>query len=496
MGPVARVVVGVVVVSVLASACGDGAEQPAADERVVDETGIPASETDAATGESDAATSEAGAEPIEATPATIRFVSQNLLHGFGCPAESDRCRLDARVALFTSQLGAAGCPEMVSIQEANAVTVAAIESHPAPGCDYAVVWDGDEGLDREVVLTTLDVIDHRRLRLAGRFRSAFLVRVVSAAGVVDFVSAHLASSDNRECDAQICPPPCEIDDQVRACQARQVLEWAASVALHSSITVLAGDMNAEADQPPIELILGAGYVDSHVAAGQAECEEASGLNCTAGRASTSLVDMIDPSSSQRRRIDYLFFDPGSTECAVGDGTGMFNAEPASGDLAYPSDHTGVVLVLECEPAGGTDDAVVPTLPDEPEPVDEPASGAADPATEAAIAGAYETFFDGAIADLDLRLAQVENGDRFEEVFSAQVEAAGAFATETSARVESVILTSEATADVVYTILVLGSAVFDHVDGDAVRIDGRWLVGQETFCDLARQDPSNVPAECA
>ena len=58
----------------------------------------------------------------------------------------------------------------------------------AGDCGYEVVWDGDPGLDRELVLTTLEVIGSRRRVLADRFRSAYVVRVASPIGVIDFLT--------------------------------------------------------------------------------------------------------------------------------------------------------------------------------------------------------------------------------------------------------------------------------------------------------------------
>ena len=99
----------------------------------------------------------------------VRVVSQNLLHGIACPDDSNRCDLPDRVALFADQLGSKGCPELVGIQEANAQTVQRLRAEAKRVCDgrYRVVWDGDAGVDREVVLTTDRVLASRRTHLAG-----------------------------------------------------------------------------------------------------------------------------------------------------------------------------------------------------------------------------------------------------------------------------------------------------------------------------------------
>ena len=152
-------------------------------------------------------------------------MSQNLLHGVNCPAESDACDLPGRVDLFLRQLDEAGCPELVGLQEANGRMVSLLSDGLGEICDgaYDVVSDDDPGLDREVVLTTLPVLGQQRIRLAGPLRTALWVRVAADLGVVDFVSSHLASgSDDRPCDARTCPPPCDVEGMVGACQGRQL----------------------------------------------------------------------------------------------------------------------------------------------------------------------------------------------------------------------------------------------------------------------------------
>src|SRR5262245_8784409 len=81
------------------------------------------------------------------TNASVSAVSQTLLPGIACPAESERCDLDARVALFMRQLDENGCPALVSVQEANERTVALLREEVPTTCDgeYTVVWDDDPG---------------------------------------------------------------------------------------------------------------------------------------------------------------------------------------------------------------------------------------------------------------------------------------------------------------------------------------------------------------
>ncbi len=171
----------------------------------------------------------------------------------------------------------------MSIQEANQETVAELEAAMGDGCtaDYEIVGDDDPSLDREVVLSTEPVLGSRRIHLAGPLRTALWVRVASDVGMVDYVSSHLASSsDDRPCDEATCPPPCEVDDMLNTCQARQLVQFAAEVADPEAVVVVGGDLNAQPGEPTIEAITEAGFVDSHLAAGNAECDPTTGDECT------------------------------------------------------------------------------------------------------------------------------------------------------------------------------------------------------------------------
>ena len=336
----------------------------------------------------------------------------------------------------------------------------------------------------------MEVVGAQRRVLADRFRSAYLVRVASPIGVVDFLTTHLASgSDDRACSAELCPPPCDPAVSLRACQARQVLEFAREAAVPGGVTVVGGDLNDVAGSPTLAVFGEAGFVDSHLAAGHAECDAATGAGCTAGRDDATLDDMADPASLQRRRIDYLLFSAPGRDCAVAGGTGLFNAEPASGGLAFPSDHTGVALALACD-AGGVDPAVADlALPDEPEPAAEPESQPVDSVAAEAITTSFEVFFDGSIADIEARIDQVEDFAGMREAARLTFESSGDTGAAVRGRVDSISRTSSTTAEVAYSILLNDQVIFDGRIGQAVLAAGRWLVSRATFCDLVALSPA-------
>ena len=468
------------------------APEPAAEEPEAEAPGDAAPGDAAPDAESgaDEETPPSADEAVSQRPlASVRLVSQNILHGVGCAADSDSCQVAERVSLFMAQLIDAGCPELVSIQEANERIVGLV-SGQADACGYQVVWDGDAGLDREVVLTTLEVVDSQRRLLADRFRSAYLVRVASPVGVIDFLTTHLAAgADDRACSPELCPPPCDATGSVRTCQARQVLEFARAVALDGAVTVVGGDLNDSAGSFALAVFDGAGYVDSHLAAGHAECDPANGTGCTAGREDTTLADMADPSSRQSSRIDYLLYSAPGRDCSVGEGTGLFNAEPAAGGLAFPSDHTAVALTLVCDaaPDDGVDaaTAALPEAPADPAPVE---GHPIDEITAQAITAAFETYMDGSIEDMELRIDQAEDFPGMREAARLMFEATAEIGAGVRVRVDSISRTSAATARIVYSILLNDQVIFDGREGEAVLIAGRWFVAKATFCDLAALSP--------
>jgi endonuclease/exonuclease/phosphatase family metal-dependent hydrolase len=432
------------------------------------------------------------------SPAQVRVVSQNLLHGIACPPDGNHCDLPNRVALFLQQLQDAGCPELVGIQESNVEMVTLIQQSVGGVCDgaYEVVWDESEGLDREVVLTTLPVLGFQRERLAGPLRSALWVRVAADVGVVEFVTTHLASgSDDRPCSADVCPPPCQPDDFVNACQARQTVAFADRMAAPDSVRIIGGDLNAKPGEPAYEILTDAGYTDTHLEAGNPECDAASGAQCTSGRDDSSVAEMQDPASTNSERIDFLLWG-GDRTCRSVAPTGLFNAEPAvggPGGFAFPADHTGVQATLECDTTNAQRDeatrATVETTTTSTIDAD------ADSEATAGITAAFETFFDGSQPDLSARAAVLENGEQLlpalQELFGQSADVAA----RASARVDSIVLTGPDTADVTYSVLLDGAVALGGVAGNAVKVDGRWLVGQDTFCTIATQGAETLPTAC-
>ena len=158
-----------------------------------------------------------------------------------------------------------------------------------------------------MILTTLPVLGEARTHLAGPLRTAMWVRVKAPVGPLDVVATHLASgSDDRPCDSNSCPPPCHNSDTLKMCQGRQAADILDAHRTAHSIGLLVGDLNAKPKEPTISAILGHGYVDTFLSAGNHECVASTGDGCTSGRRDVDLSDLTNPASHEVERIDYVF----------------------------------------------------------------------------------------------------------------------------------------------------------------------------------------------
>jgi ABC-type Fe3+-hydroxamate transport system substrate-binding protein len=111
------------------------------------------------------------------------------------------------------------------------------------------------------------------------------------------------------------------------------------------------------------------------------------------------------------------------------------------------------------------------------------STTASPAAEqAAIKSAYEKFFSSKTPTAQ-RVELLQNGQQFEPAIKAL--AANPLASNTSATVSSVTLQGANEAKVVYTVNIAGAAIpgLKNRTGSAVRDNGTWKVGAESFCAL-------------
>ena len=443
------------------------------------------------------------ADEQAATLEQVRIVSQNLLHGYACPADTESCRLQERLELFLDQLSEA-CPDLVGLQEMNEEMIATVAAALPELCDgaYEMAGGEDPGLDREVVLTRSPVLAAERFRLAGPFRSVLWVRVAAPVGVVDLWTAHLAAtSDDGACTAAACPAPCTSDDTLNSCQARQIVELADQRRVSDGVVVVAGDLNATAATPTLAAFTDAGFLDSHLEAGNPECDPLSGAQCTSGRDDESLSDLTDPSSRQTERIDYVLVER-PRRCSVGDGTGVFHPDAAAppdvdpGGVVFVSDHSGVVAVIDCETTRRQQSSASTATTAETTTTAAVEALESDPATVEAIGEAYTTVFGGGGTPLEERVQALEDPVAVEELFRTMYTQTSEMADRIVVRVDTVTPgDSPATATVTFSLLLDGNPVVDHMQGTAVLVEDRWRVSTSTFCSLAATGAAEVPEAC-
>ena len=317
---------------------------------------------------STAAGATTAAPAVGGTTSGVRIVNLNLLHGTFCEPDSNLCQAEDRVALLGQQLEAAGCPEVVGLQEINQnhADIIDITRKTLCGGKYKIAFGGTtSGLDTERVLTTLPIKSTKVIKLVGGFRTASRVVLSSDVGPLALVVTH--QDGDREVTTpgcKICKPPCSIDEPILTCQTVAALALADKGVPKNAVRILMGDFNLPAGTPRYERILADGYVDSYLAAGNPECDPTSGIGCTSGREDKSIVALKDPTAKESERIDFIFVK-GSKKCAVAYdtpddangnhlGTALFGNTPAvdgPGGLVWTSDHTAVSADLSCAKKG-------------------------------------------------------------------------------------------------------------------------------------------------
>jgi endonuclease/exonuclease/phosphatase family metal-dependent hydrolase len=315
---------------------------------------------------SPATTSSASAEP--AAP-DVHIVNLNLLHGAFCPPETDGCQAPDRVELLLQQLEDSGCPDVVGLQEINQhLSDLLAEAHTSV-CDgeYELAFPTKQvrNNDTEQVLTTLPIKGTKVIKLVGNFRGASRVTLKSPIGPLVLVVTH--QDGNPETPSNVlcksCKPPCSTDRGVYECQTDAAAGLADETGSPKAIRVLMGDFNVTPGSDRYQNLIAAGWTDTHLAAGNAECDPATGVNCTGGREDKSVDVLKDPNAREAERIDFIFVKPPAS-CdvsydTIGDddgdflGTGLWKNTPATdgpGGLVWTSDHTGVSADLTCSDA--------------------------------------------------------------------------------------------------------------------------------------------------
>lgn len=307
---------------------------------------------------------EASGPTTDAPAPTVHVATLNALHGIDpriCPEETDFCRAPARLELLFDEIEAAGCPELVGLQEIGPRQAELVPERLPAVCDgdYELVFNPEaeefNTVDQEMVLTRLPVVEEAYVDLANFPWGAQWVRVDSDLGPIDFVTTHLASSaNNPPCDPSNCPRPlCEAGLETGTCQSRQLVEFLDERGDPSGVAIVTGDLNQPIDHPRIRTFLEAGFVDAWTGGGNPDCDPRTGTGCTCCTGTGSTLDGLDdPSQVFTERIDFVLarapegcapdFDPARTGPFAG-----APVDPAVGGVVWASDHGGVQAAIAC-----------------------------------------------------------------------------------------------------------------------------------------------------
>jgi endonuclease/exonuclease/phosphatase family metal-dependent hydrolase len=305
----------------------------------------------------------------------VTVASLNVLHGLTCPPETADCRLADRQDLLFDWLESIDCPDVVILQEVTGGRViAAVTERAASRCNAAYqVLAPPSPVGQNFILTRYPVLQTNEDRLMAGLRILWHAQIDHPTGIVDIFNTHLAAGiDLQPCDAA-CPQECQDAGATnsRECQAVQVARITQQRAAPNSLRILGGDFNANPESFVYRHIAeDNGWIDTYLAAGNPECDPATGIGCTSGREDEEPSDMESPANGVRSRIDYLFAQlpaDGASPCRYdidsrsdddGDGlaTRIFADDPnpfAQGcgalpdAICWPSDHEGMQGDFNC-----------------------------------------------------------------------------------------------------------------------------------------------------
>jgi hypothetical protein len=169
-------------------------------------------------------------------------------------------------------------------------------------------------------------------------------------------------------------------------------------------------------------------------------------------------------------------------------------------LLAPALACGVGLAVAACGSSGTSSQ--PGSPASGSPASPGAASSATSASSAAsgaqgqIAANWAAFFRSS-TPLDRRVALLENGSQFTSVIKAQANSP--LAASATAKVTKVTVLSPTQAKVTYSILVGGASALPNQSGVAVKQNGTWKVGDQSFCGLLAVEnggkTSKLPPAC-
>ncbi|HEY2814727.1 MAG TPA: hypothetical protein VGJ03_14780 [Acidimicrobiales bacterium] len=115
----------------------------------------------------------------------------------------------------------------------------------------------------------------------------------------------------------------------------------------------------------------------------------------------------------------------------------------------------------------------------------------------AVTKVFTDFFDGSNTDLNAKLQLLDDPAKYMNVYTkfATDPTTGPELKSTSATVSNVVINSDGTADVTYTLNLNGNPTLMNQMGKAILVNGQWKVTGTTFCDLAALGSTTVDPAC-
>jgi endonuclease/exonuclease/phosphatase family metal-dependent hydrolase len=315
------------------------------------------------------------------TKGDVTVAQLNILHGTsGMCNQQENCRLAERIDLLYQWIARAGCPDVVTLQEVWRGAVPLLQAGAGSACPFTYevrVTNADRpGPDEAAILSRYPILSLEIQPLFPGFRRAVHAVIDHPLRPLDVYTTHLASGSDGAtvpCNGPVpCPQVC-LDagaQNRRECQAEQMAEFIEATRDEHSPVIITGDFNEEPGSFVYRTFTARGWQDAYLAAGNPECQPATGVGCTSGRQDENLSELESPVSNEVERIDFIFFDrahdgfrcsyrPDTPRDADGDGTGtrLFTDEPnpfapscgpAPLPICWPSDHEGVQLDLNCD----------------------------------------------------------------------------------------------------------------------------------------------------
>ncbi len=277
----------------------------------------------------------------------LLIINQNILHGLidEDPAADNNDRFPERIALFADALGEEK-PDVLFLQEV--VGTPDDPNYPDPraavlgalGTDYEAVFGnflggpiGEAGLG-QMTFTRLPITKSEN-RSVSQIRSVQHLALQTEHGTVDVYNAHLEGTG----------AVLETGEDAAVAEMDAVIAFINETRDPNGLVVLAGDLNAEPDDPSIQRLLDASFIDALAEAGDPTCNQAGDPGCT--NSEIPLGDNAERTSDHR--IDYVFVTGhiGVLSVRVKEAR-LFFADPADigdGRLLQVSDHIGLIVRL-------------------------------------------------------------------------------------------------------------------------------------------------------